>query len=51
MLAEYLHEKYDLVRVMSSRHIFLRWSVYIGFIFFVLLFGVLHKQMFIYFQF
>jgi alginate O-acetyltransferase complex protein AlgI len=51
LITEYLHEKHDLVRVLSSKHIALRWPVYIGFIFFVLLFGVLHEQMFIYFQF
>jgi D-alanyl-lipoteichoic acid acyltransferase DltB (MBOAT superfamily) len=51
MIAEYLHEKYDLVRVLALRHVMIRWPVYIGFFFFVLLFGVLHKQMFIYFQF
>jgi len=51
MITEYLHEKYDLVRILSSRNLILRWSVYISFIFFVLLFGVLHKQQFIYFQF
>ncbi len=51
LIAEYLHEKYDLVRMISARHVVLRWPVYIGFVFFVLLFGVLHKQVFIYFQF
>ena len=51
MIAEYMHEKYDLVRVLAARHVLVRWPVYIGFFFFVLLFGVLHKQMFIYFQF
>jgi len=51
LVAEYLHEKFNLVMVLSSKHVILRWSVYISFIFFVLLFGVLHKQMFIYFQF
>ena len=51
MLAEYLHEKYNLVRFLSSRHVIIRWSAYIAFVFFVLLFGVLHKQQFIYFQF
>ena len=51
LIAEYLHEKYNLVRVLSTRPIVLRWPVYIGFIFFILLFGVLHKQVFLYFQF
>ena len=51
MTAEYLHEKYDLVRFVSKRHIVIRWAGYIGFVFFVLLMGVLHKQAFLYFQF
>jgi len=51
LVAEYLHERYDLIRYVSSRPLIIRWSVYIGFIFFVLLFGVLQKQKFIYFQF
>jgi len=51
MMAEYVNEKYNLVGYLSSRNAVFRWSVYIGFIFFVLLFGVLHKQQFIYFQF
>jgi alginate O-acetyltransferase complex protein AlgI len=51
LVAEYLHAKYNLVRFISSKPIIIRWSVYIGFIFFILLFGVLQKQKFIYFQF
>jgi D-alanyl-lipoteichoic acid acyltransferase DltB (MBOAT superfamily) len=51
MIAEYLHDKYNLVRFISSKPILIRWTVYIGFIFFILLFGVLQKQKFIYFQF
>jgi alginate O-acetyltransferase complex protein AlgI len=51
MSAEYLHAKYNLVRYVSSKPLIIRWSVYAGFLFFVLLFGVLHKQKFIYFQF
>ena len=51
MSAEYLHHKYDLVRYLSSKHIVIRWTAYAGFVFFVLLFGVLHKEKFIYFQF
>lgn len=51
LLAEYLHKRYDLVRFIAERHPVIRWSLYIGFIFFVLIFGVLQKQKFIYFQF
>jgi alginate O-acetyltransferase complex protein AlgI len=51
MAAEHYHEKYDLVKVIASRPKLVRWTVYIGFIFFVLLFGVMQKEKFIYFQF
>jgi D-alanyl-lipoteichoic acid acyltransferase DltB (MBOAT superfamily) len=51
MVAEHYHEKYDLVKVIASRPKLIRWTVYIGFIFFVLLFGVMQKEKFIYFQF
>jgi D-alanyl-lipoteichoic acid acyltransferase DltB (MBOAT superfamily) len=51
LVAEYLHEKHNLVQVLSKKHVAVRWAAYTGFLFFVLLFGVLHKQQFIYFQF
>jgi alginate O-acetyltransferase complex protein AlgI len=51
LVTEHLHAKYNLVKTISARPVFIRWSAYIGFIFFVLLFGVLHQQKFIYFQF
>jgi D-alanyl-lipoteichoic acid acyltransferase DltB (MBOAT superfamily) len=51
MVAEHVHEKHDMVRIIASKHIVLRWAVYIGFIFFIILFWVLQKQEFIYFQF
>jgi D-alanyl-lipoteichoic acid acyltransferase DltB (MBOAT superfamily) len=49
--AEHLHAKHNLVSVIASKPMIIRWPAYIGFIFFVLLFGVLHQQKFIYFQF
>jgi D-alanyl-lipoteichoic acid acyltransferase DltB (MBOAT superfamily) len=49
--AEYFHAKYNLVRTIASKPMIIRWTAYIGFIFFVLLFGVLHQEKFIYFQF
>ncbi|HOW25901.1 MAG TPA: MBOAT family O-acyltransferase [Bacteroidales bacterium] len=51
MVAEHVHEKQDLVKIIASKHIVVRWAVYIGFIFFIILFWVLQKQEFIYFQF
>ncbi len=51
MVAEHIHEKHDLVRIIASKPMILRWSIYLGFIFFILVFGVLQKQKFIYFQF
>jgi D-alanyl-lipoteichoic acid acyltransferase DltB (MBOAT superfamily) len=49
--AEHFHAKHNLVRVIASKPMIIRWTAYIGFIFFVLLFGVLHQEKFIYFQF
>ncbi len=51
LIAEHIHEKHDLVRLIASRHVIIRWLVYIGFIFFVIIFWVQQKQEFIYFQF
>jgi D-alanyl-lipoteichoic acid acyltransferase DltB (MBOAT superfamily) len=49
--AEHFHAKHNLVRTIASKPMIIRWTAYIGFIFFVLLFGVLHQEKFIYFQF
>jgi D-alanyl-lipoteichoic acid acyltransferase DltB (MBOAT superfamily) len=51
LIAEHLHDKHNLVEKLSARPVLLRWTAYLGFVFFVLIFGVLHKQVFIYFQF
>jgi D-alanyl-lipoteichoic acid acyltransferase DltB (MBOAT superfamily) len=51
LIAENLHAKHNLVKVFAARPIVIRWTAYIGFVFFVLLFGVLHQEKFIYFQF
>lgn len=51
MLAEYLHEKYNLTRLIASKPVLIRWSVYAGFVFFIVFFGMLRKQEFLYFQF
>lgn len=51
LIAEHLHARNDLVQKIRSRPISVRWALYSGFIFFILIFGVLHQQKFIYFQF
>jgi hypothetical protein len=51
LLAEYLHERYNLVRIIAARPLLVRWSIYTGFVMFILFFGLLYKQKFIYFQF
>ncbi len=51
LIAEHIHEKHDLVRIIASRPVIIRWSIYIGFIFFILIFWAQQKQEFIYFQF
>lgn len=51
LIAEHLHEKYDLIKLIASKPLVIRWSLYAGFIFFILVFGVLQNQKFLYFQF
>lgn len=51
LIAERLHAKYNLVLRLANKPLVLRWSAYAGFLFFVVLFGVLHEEKFIYFQF
>jgi alginate O-acetyltransferase complex protein AlgI len=51
LIAEYLQAKKDLVSLTASKPMALRWSLYSGFVFFILIFGVLHQEKFIYFQF
>lgn len=51
LIAEHLHAKKDLVKSIGSKPLFVRWSLYSGFVFFIIIFGVLHQQKFIYFQF
>lgn len=51
LLTEQYHARHNLIEKIASRPLPIRWTVYIGFIFFILLFGVLHQQKFIYFQF
>ena len=51
LIAEQFHAKHNLIRVISEKPVWLRWSVYLGFTFYVLLFGVFNRQVFIYFQF
>jgi hypothetical protein len=51
LTTEYIHEKYDLIRLIAKRPVYIKWMVYTGFLFFILLFGILQKQKFLYFQF
>lgn len=51
LVAEHLHAKYNLVLKLSAKPTVFKWTVYLGFSFFVILFGVLNAQKFIYFQF
>lgn len=51
LMAEHYHARKDLVRAIASKPLVIRWSLYSGFVFFILIFGVLHQTKFIYFQF
>jgi alginate O-acetyltransferase complex protein AlgI len=51
LMAENYHEKHNLIRVIASKPLVLRWALYAGFVFFIVFFGMLRKQEFLYFQF
>lgn len=51
LMAEHFHARYNLPALVSKKPLPIRWSLYLGFVFFVVLFGVLHQEKFIYFQF
>ncbi len=51
LIAEQMHAKYNLVLTLATKPTVFKWTVYLGFSFFVILFGVLNAQKFIYFQF
>ncbi len=51
LIIEHMHSKRNIIEAIASKPIMVRWSLYSGFVFFVLLFGVLHENKFIYFQF
>ena len=49
---EYFQSKYNLVRLLSARPSWVRWSIYYCFISIILIFGIFNKSpQFIYFQF
>jgi alginate O-acetyltransferase complex protein AlgI len=50
--AEWYHDKKNLVQVIGSKPIVIRWGIYAGFIFYIITFGIMNNpQNFIYFQF
>lgn len=51
LFVERFHAKHNLMLSLAKKPLFIRWTMYAGLLFFVLLFGVLHEQKFIYFQF
>lgn len=48
---EHLNAKKDILALIASKPLVIRWSIYSGFLFFILIFGVFHQTKFIYFQF
>jgi D-alanyl-lipoteichoic acid acyltransferase DltB (MBOAT superfamily) len=51
LVIEQIHAKNNLIRWLSRQSIYFRWSVYLAFIFYILIFGILSKKVFLYFQF
>jgi alginate O-acetyltransferase complex protein AlgI len=48
---QYLHFRYNLVRMLQKQPLYLRWIVYSTALLLLLIFGVFEKRQFIYFQF
>ncbi len=51
LVVEQIHDKRNLVEWLSRRPVFVRWPAYIGFICYVLVFGIMTTKEFLYFQF
>jgi len=51
LVVEQYHAKHNLIMMISNKPLWIRWSIYVGFIFYVILFGIFNRQVFIYFQF
>ncbi|MCF8228836.1 MAG: MBOAT family protein [Bacteroidales bacterium] len=52
MIAEWYHEKHNLIGKIARQPIYLRWTIYAGFFFYIVMFGIMsNPQEFIYFQF
>ncbi len=49
--AEQVHARKNLIELIANKPVIIRWSIYLGFIFFILIFGMINQQEFIYFQF
>ena len=49
--AEQIHARKNLIELIANKPVIIRWSIYLGFIFFILIFGMINQQEFIYFQF
>jgi D-alanyl-lipoteichoic acid acyltransferase DltB (MBOAT superfamily) len=51
LVVEQIHAKHNLTTWLAQRPAFIRWPVYISFVFYVLIFGILTTKEFLYFQF
>jgi len=48
---EQFHAKHNMIKTLAEKPVWLRWGIYVAFIFYLLMFGVINRQVFIYFQF
>lgn len=49
--AEQFHSKRNLITWIDKKPVWFRWGLYIGFVFYILIFGMINRQEFLYFQF
>ncbi|MCX6235539.1 MAG: MBOAT family protein [Bacteroidetes bacterium] len=51
LVVEQYHAKHNLIKWVGNRPVYLSWTIYIAFVFYILIFGILSKKEFLYFQF
>lgn len=51
LMAERYHARNNLIKWIGEKPIWFRWSVYVAFVFYILVFGIINRQVFLYFQF
>jgi alginate O-acetyltransferase complex protein AlgI len=51
LFTEYIHQKYNVSKILYRMPLLLRWTVYVIFLTFIIIFGIFNQEEFFYFQF